>query len=99
MSLLARHAAKNSHKYVPMKLYLVDEAEVDDVYDYINKHRSSLRPLKSQARPATNISVVRQTISRHLNVRVPVSADQRKAEKDQIQEAKERKKAQAEIWK
>ncbi|CAD5222906.1 unnamed protein product [Bursaphelenchus xylophilus] len=97
-TLNARHCVRSSNKYAPMKLYLVDEPEVDEHVKYCQKHKSTLRPVQSEVRPATNVSVIRQAVSRHLNVRVPVSAEQKNAEKEQIREAKERKRAIKAIW-
>lgn len=97
-SCSARHAARNSTKFAPMKLYLIDEPAADTYADFACRHRASFRPTQAAVRPATNMSVIRQTVARHLNVAVPVSADQRQAEREQLREARERKKNKLAMW-
>ncbi|CAD5217209.1 unnamed protein product [Bursaphelenchus okinawaensis] len=97
-TLNARHCLRSSSKYAPMKLYLIDEPQVEEHVQYCTKHKSDLRPVKSAVRPATNVSVIRQAVSRHLNVRVPVSAEQKTAETQQLRDAKEKKRAIKAMW-
>jgi hypothetical protein len=45
------------------------------------------------------MSVVRSTISRHLNVKIATPSKQQQEEKEQLRKAREAKKAREEMWK
>lgn len=45
------------------------------------------------------MSVVRNTISRHLNVKISTPSKQQQEEKEQLKRAREVKKAKEEMWK
>lgn len=62
------------------------------------ENRAELKPTTTDIRPATNMSMIRNTVSRHLNVALPKTA-QHLEEKEQLKRAKEAKKAKAELWK
>ncbi|KAI6215903.1 hypothetical protein M3Y94_00439500 [Aphelenchoides besseyi] len=94
----ARHTLQNAHKFAPMKLNNSNEVEKQHL-DFIVEHEQELRPKRVQIRPATNMSVIRRTVTRTLNIRDPTSAQQRKQEKEQIEKARKLQKANADIWK
>jgi len=93
----ARHVARSQQKFAPLRLCSIDDPDFEHL-DYVLENRHSLQPTATVVRPPTNMSMIRNTVSRHLNVNVPLSPQHRE-EKEQLRRARETKKAKDNMWK
>jgi hypothetical protein len=88
---------KSAQKFLPLRLRSIDDPDFKHL-DYVLENVDQLKPGKSDVRPQTNMSIIRNTVTRHLNVKTPLS-QQHIEEKEQLKRAREAKKAKADLWK
>lgn len=95
--ILARNAIQDQKLIAPLCLYSIDDPNFQHA-DYLFEHRHELKPIIAEVRPATNMSTIRNTVSRHLNISLTPSP-QHQQEKEQLKRAREAKKSKADMWK
>ena len=94
---LARHTVRNAQKFAPLSISTIDDPDASHLFDYAKDNREKLKPFKKDFRPATNMSAVRNLVSRHLNIR-PTNSPQAQMDKEVLSKAREAKEAKSKIW-
>ncbi|KAI6177441.1 hypothetical protein M3Y97_00907500 [Aphelenchoides bicaudatus] len=92
----ACRAVSSNQKFLPLKLCAIDDPDFRHL-DYVFENADLLRSSTSDVRPATNMSVIRNIVSRQLNVKL--SSEKQQEDKQKLQKAREAKKAKEDMWK